>query len=126
MYRLDGLVARAMDQDVVPVLLAIRVFTRTFGSPFCWPGVVFEGPHQKAFDVDVLAYNGSVLHACECKRTAGGLTDGQLADLLAFCERMGARPAIAALEGTFAPAQRARIEERGGAVLERDQLLAAT
>ena len=123
MYRLDGLVARAMDQDVVPVLLTVRAFARTFGSDYTWPGVVFEGPHQPAFDVDVLAYNGSVLRACECKRTAGGLTGSQLNDLLAFCERVNATPAIAALEGAFAADLRARVEDHGGVVFERERLL---
>lgn len=48
-YRLDGLAARVMDQDVLPVLLALPAF-RVQGLFFCWPGVHFKRD-DKVMDV---------------------------------------------------------------------------
>jgi hypothetical protein len=45
-FQLDGLMARVIDQDVLPVLLALRRLQRTFGSgeqpTYACPGVEFD------------------------------------------------------------------------------------
>lgn len=50
-YRLDGLMARIMDQDILPVLLTLRATRPPAGSTelfFAWPGVeVSKGDHPK-------------------------------------------------------------------------------
>ena len=45
-YRLDGLVARAMGQDIVPVLLTLRYFLNrreSSGGGHWWPGLDLLG-----------------------------------------------------------------------------------
>jgi hypothetical protein len=124
-YRLDGLMARAMDQDLLPVLLALNS-TQT-DQPLlraAWPGVNVAGPNGQA-EYDLIASDGENVWVAECKARAGVLPQAQLDGLLDFCRRHSALPVLAALDGAFAAEQRDAVLERGGRVLERAQLLCA-
>jgi hypothetical protein len=119
------LTARSMDQDLLPVLLAVRALRRAFtGYLFhAWPGIELTCGRD-AVDVDLLAH-GAWVACCEVKATASGLKEPQLADLICLCEHVGARPCIAALEGSFPEAVAQEIRRRDGLVFERSDLLAA-
>jgi predicted transcriptional regulator len=123
-YRLDGLMARAMDQDVLPVLLALRALKRLFSDRlvFSWPGVEFTRSGA-GVDVDVLLYNQDAVYCCEVKLNAESLHRAQLDKQLALCDALGGRPALAALNGEFATDLQAEVLHRSGLVLTRTQLL---
>lgn len=122
-FRLDGLTARAMDQDLLPVLLAMRALrTRFEGSWFsAWPGVEFACDGRRV-DVDLLAHGPWVV-CLEAKANAASLERSQLDALMGLCDRLGARPGIAALEGTFDTTLAHAVTERQGVVLQRADLL---
>ncbi|MBA2517314.1 MAG: hypothetical protein H0V22_08385 [Solirubrobacterales bacterium] len=122
-FRLDGLTARAMDQGLLPVLLAVRAIRRTFAGyeVRVWPGIEFERGDKKV-DVDVLAY-GAWLLCCEVKTHADGLERNQLNELLELCDAIEARPGLAALDGEFSAEDIDAVIRRGGVVLHRAQLL---
>jgi hypothetical protein len=126
-YRLDGLTARIMDQDTLPVLLALRAFRRLLGGAglfFAWPGVAFtRNEHGAAVDADLLVSAQGTIFCCEVKTTATSLDDSQLDGVLKLAERLKARPALAALTGEFPETHRAAVFERGGRILERADLL---
>jgi hypothetical protein len=123
-YRLDGLAARAMDQDLLPVLLALRTAARTFAAPrfYAWPGVEFSGPGG-TIDVDLLCSNGEDVWAFEVKDNAASLKDDQLARLLDLADRLSARPALAGLRNNFTASQHRSVGERNGLVFEAADLL---
>lgn len=123
-YRLDGLTARAMDQDLLPVLLALRAARHLFrGHLFnAWPGLELAAGGE-ATDVDLLAY-GPWLLCCEVKLHAGSLGESQFQKLLRLCDRIGARPGLAALDGSFDEEFLREVQQREGQVFERAQLLA--
>lgn len=126
-YRLDGLMARVMDQDVLPVLLAVRQLRRLFNTPHgltSWHGVEFTSGRE-AVDIDVLAYNGDQLFVCECKDNGGGLHDRQLRRVLEFANKCDARPVLACLRGTFARKQQDLIAGRNGIILHPTDLIEA-
>jgi hypothetical protein len=108
----------------LPVLLALNALRRD-DRPLlaAWPGVDVVGPDGKS-EYDLIASNGEGVWVAECKTSAGGLPSEQLDGLLSFCRRHGALPVLAALDGTFEPAQRAAVADLGGLVLERDALIA--
>lgn len=128
MYRLDGLMARAMDQDVLPVLLALRAFVPSAhdARPFsAWPGLEFTAHEQRnGTDVDLLVSYGDTVFCCEVKTSASGLGSRQLDGLLQVCDRLNARPAVAALHGTFSAHTVKAITSRRGRILDADVLLA--
>jgi hypothetical protein len=128
-YRLDGLMARGMSQDIVPVLLALRAFakSRPLGGSFAaWPGLLFkERDGSRRVEVDLVVSFGGTVFCCEVKKTAHTLKDAQLRDLLELCARLQARPAIAALNGDFPVQHGTRITDLGGRVLDGRTLLAA-
>jgi hypothetical protein len=125
MYRLDGLMARAMDQDVLPVLLALRALRPERGLTelfFAWPGVKFtrEGT---TVDIDLLVSNGETAWCVEAKNNATGLGEAQLHKVMDVAKRLGALPGIAAVEGSFDPALAEKVESAGGRVLTGENLL---
>lgn len=122
--RLDGLMARAMDQDLLPVLLALRAVRRRFAGYLfsAWPGVELTR-NGRAVDVDLLAH-GPYLLCCEVKANAASLERDQLDNLLALCDAVGARPGLAALAGTFEASLANEVRDRDGPVLHRSGLLA--
>ena len=125
-YRLDGLMARVLDQDVLPVILSYRrarAVLRSGVDVSTWPGVEFSNAHG-AVDIDLLAYNGQHVYCVEAKSNASSLGDDQFQALLTFCDSVSARPALAASHGAFDPAQRAAVEKRSGLVWEPTELFA--
>jgi DNA-binding MarR family transcriptional regulator len=122
-YRLDGLMGRAMDQDLLPVLLALRALLKNSGPPRAvWPGLEFTGGENPS-EQDLLISNGQEVWVAECKLSAEGLPDGQLHGLLQFAELHEATPVVAALTGSFSETQRTKVLGREGLVLERGDLL---
>jgi hypothetical protein len=125
MYRLDGLMARAMDQDVLPVLLTLRAL-RPEGGPtelfFAWPGVEFTRDESKV-DIDLLVSNGQTVWCIEAKNNATGLGEPQLRKVMGVAERLGALPGIAAVDGRFDPALADKVKTAGGRVLTGEDLL---
>lgn len=127
-YRVDGLMGRVMDQDVLPVLLAYRHVRRSLRSGqnvAGWLGVEFA-KDGFAVDVDLLAYNGQHIYCIECKRNASTLTDAQLKRVVEFADAVGAIPGIASLAGKVSAWQRALLEQHSGVVFGADQLLSET
>jgi hypothetical protein len=126
LYRLDGLMARAMDQDLLPVVLALRALRPAPDQPnlfFAWPGVLLAHEGRKPVDVDLLISDGRAVWCYEIKNNANGLHQRQLGQLTRLAADIGARPGIAALEGSFAPELTAQVTNSAGRVLERNELL---
>lgn len=132
-YRLDGLMARIMDQDTLPVLLTLRATRPPAGGSelfFAWPGVEVSKADRPKFDIDLVVSHGtnaegaSNVWCIEVKKTATSLGDKQLSRLLEVAAELEARPGIAAMKGEF-PAEFAEpVLEAGGYVLTADQLFA--
>jgi hypothetical protein len=132
-YRLDGLMARIMDQDILPVLLAVRALrppAETGELFFAWPGVEVSKGDRPKCDIDLVVSHGTNVNSTsnvwciEVKKTAASLGGKQLARLLEVATELEARPGIAAMQGEF-PEELARpIIEAGGRVLTADQLFA--
>lgn len=124
-YRLDGLMAWVMDQDLLPVMLCLRSLLGRSGKPKgVWPGVRFKGPGDRDCEYDLVLSNGATVWVAECKLRASGLSDLELDRLIEFCRRFDSVPVIAAPNGGFAASQRSSIEAVGGLALEADDLLA--
>lgn len=113
-----------MDQDLLPVLLALRKVRRLFDGYLltAWPGVELTRA-GRAVDVDLLAH-GPYLLCCEVKANAASLERRQLDGLLDLCERVGARPGLAGLKGVFDHEFVTEVQTRGGPVWHRADLLA--
>jgi hypothetical protein len=125
-YQLDPLMARAMDQNLLPVLLTLGYLysPAVAGAVAFWPGIeiVDAGGGMQDCDI-VLAQEESVI-VCECKQTAEGLTLDQAERTLALAELFGAVTYFSALEGDFNDEIKELAAERGRTVLvTRGQLL---
>jgi hypothetical protein len=127
-YRLDGLMARMMDQDVLPVLLTLRALKppQERGELFFgWPGVEVKKGTLPKVDIDLLVSSGASRVRCfEVKKNAGGLKAYQLDKLLTACSDLGASPGLAAIEGAFPDELAAKVREAAGQVLTAEQLFA--
>jgi|GEM_PF-2259783 len=130
-YRLDGLMARIMDQDILPVLLTIRALrppAQTGQLLFAWPGVEVRKDARSKFDIDLVVSHGTNVDGIsnawciEVKKTAESLHEKQLARLLEVAAELEARPGIAAMHGEFPETLSRRVIEAGGAVLTAQQL----
>jgi len=121
-YQLDGLMARAMDQDLLPVLLTLRACIPGDVSAVraAWLGLEFES-NEGVAEHDFLLSTGAKVTVAECKATAS-ISDEQLRGLLRFAESHDARPVIGALAGTFPAPQKQAVIELGGGVFERADL----
>jgi Holliday junction resolvase len=75
-------------------------------------------------EVDLLTSDGQNVIAAEVKTNAAGLDREQLDGLLELCDAVCARPCIAALEGTFEAEVRELVQDLGGRVLHRSDVLA--
>jgi hypothetical protein len=122
-YQLDGLMARAMDQDLLPVLLTLRASMPEDPSTIkaAWLGLEFS-KEETTKEHDLLLSDGKDVWIAECKATAS-ITEAQLENLLDFCATHQARPILAALSGNFSDLHRGAVHEQEGRVLERPQLL---
>ena len=71
-YQLDPLMARAMDQDLLPVLLTLRhLYSPAGGATGAfWPGldIIPMGERAKKQDCDVLLAQEGNVTVCECKQ----------------------------------------------------------
>jgi hypothetical protein len=125
-YRLDGLMARAMDQDVLPVLLTLRAVRPPAEQPtlfFAWPGVEVTAGAGKPVDIDLLVSDGHNVWCFEVKQNATGLNQAQFRKLLDVATKLKARPCIAAVDGAFPPDFSDRVQQAGGRVLTGNELL---
>jgi hypothetical protein len=105
-YRLDGLTARAMSQDLLPVLLTLRHLLgrpETRPGAHWWPGLdLYEsGSDTPDDEIDLLVADGGNLRVCEVKARAPGITVDTVTELIATAKRLGGDPVIAALEGEW-------------------------
>jgi hypothetical protein len=106
-YQLDPLMARAMDQDLLPVLLTLRYLSTPQGSSTTgafWPGLVLFEPGRREEterDCDVLVAQSGRVTICECKKTAHNLTPRQTAQVLEVAKRLDAAAVFSAVEGEF-------------------------
>ncbi len=124
-YQLDGLMARTMDQDLLPVLLTLRRLRKHAADGTiraAWPGIELTGA-DGANEVDLVASDGRAVWLAECKMSAGGLTADQLDRLLELASRCGARPVFGALDGALDQQLHAQLVARGGLVFLRDDLI---
>jgi hypothetical protein len=105
-YRLDGLMARVMDQDVLPVLLTLRHLLTRSAHPaqaLWWPGLdLFEDHRSDAIaEIDLLLATDGKLYAVECKLEAAGLTATEAQAHLELADRIGSRATFGALRGEW-------------------------
>lgn len=126
-YMLDGLAAQLTEHGMLPVILALRraqIKNPEGAAFFAWPGLLFREGDEPPTDADLLVSNGEVVQIFECKSKAEWLGGEQVQKLLLLCERVGARPGIAALEGRFSHDVTEAITKAGGEVLLRADLIA--
>ncbi len=102
-YQLDPLMARAMDQDLLPVLLTLRHLYSPDGaaSGAFWPGLELTRDDGKKQDCDVLLAQDGKVTVCECKLSAASLSVAQANATIALAEELGANTVFAAVEGDF-------------------------
>ena len=128
-YRLDGLAARVMDQDLLPVLLTLRESYRLLGQGrlfFGWVGIEFLRKEDgKRTDADLVVSDGEHVWLFEVKSNAAGLGGEQLNDLVQLAAQLEARPCLSALVGSFTQDQIATIESASGLIFGSDQLVPA-
>lgn len=125
-YQLDGLTARVMDQDLVPVLLALRALRNQVGASdrfFAWPGVELKNGSETS-EVDLLVSTGKEVWLGEVKSNCANLQQGQLNRLLALAAELRAKPLIAGLDGEFSASLADAVGQAGGRVLDRSKLFA--
>src|SRR5439155_15658785 len=75
-YQLDPLMARAMDQNLLPVLLTLRYLysPSVAATGAFWPGLEIINADGTMQDCDILlAQEGNTI-VCECKQNAAWLT----------------------------------------------------
>jgi hypothetical protein len=127
-YRLDGLVARAMDQDLVPVLLTLRHLLARYGTGpnvVWWPGLdLYEHDSKQAdHEIDLLIADRGELDACEIKKDANAVTREEAIALADLAERLVARPIIAAPNGHWRDEVTELSRERKICLLDKRTLL---
>lgn len=126
-YRLDGLMARCIDQDLLVVLLALRATELEQDAVIeqSWPGLLLlsDGDHATEVEIDLLVSTGRRVTVLECKTTAENLQPEEADRLVSTAARMKALPSVAALHGEFSPQTREKVVRAGGLCLERHHLL---
>lgn len=124
-YRLDGLMAWVMDQDLLPVMLCLRALLERAPVPRgIWPGVEFKYPAGQDCEQDLVLSNGSTVWIAECKSRAEKLSTKEALALVEFCKEFEAVPVIAAPKGSFSARAREVVEDARGLCLGADALLA--
>ncbi len=102
--RLDGLAETMMDNDLLPVLAAVRRFTprdRSALQMAYWPGLDVTVPGAPTVDFDVFFGFGPERLVAECKRTADSLKLDQATRIVEMARRIGAQVYFCALKGSF-------------------------
>jgi len=107
-YRLDGFVARAMSQDIIPVVLTLRHLidkSAPRGEGRWWGGLdLYESDADESTqEIDLLYAEAGAINLCEVKRTAGGLTVAQAEKLCTLASRLNAQPVFSAPAGEWDP-----------------------
>jgi hypothetical protein len=102
-YQLDPLMARAMDQDLLPVLLTLRHLYSPDGaaSGAFWPGLEIVRTDGTKLDCDILLAQDGQVTVCECKLSADSLSVAQANATITLAEELGASTVFAAVEGDF-------------------------
>jgi hypothetical protein len=105
-YRLDGLVARALDQDLLGALLVLRLLLERSAqakSVAWWPGLeLFELSSTSAVaEIDLLFAADGVLTVCEVKADAAGMDATAVTRFVELADRIGARRILAAPAGQW-------------------------
>jgi hypothetical protein len=124
-YQLDPLMARAMDQDLTPVLLTLRYLYSpegAVGGAF-WPGVELTDEAGNKQDCDILLAQERQATVCECKKSAAGLTLAQAEQTIALAERLDANTVFSGLEDTFSDEIQQLAQTKGVRLVAREQLL---
>jgi hypothetical protein len=123
-YRLDGLMAQAMDQDLAPALLLVHRLAASSPRALYWPGLdLFRGGSRDSVaELDLLLANGGQVLVGECKRRADALTTEEVKRRAALSDELGARSVFAALDGRFAPEVRQAVADAAGHLLDRQRL----
>jgi hypothetical protein len=124
-YQLDPLMARAMDQDLMPVLLTLRYLYSPAGAAAgaFWPGLEIRDASGAKQDCDVLLAQDGQVTVCECKKSGTGLTLTQAEQTIALAGRLGANTIFAALEGDFSDEVKVLVQPPGVRLVTREQLL---
>ena len=125
-YQLDPLMARAMDQNLLPVLLTLRYLysPAVAVAEAFWPGLEIIEADGTMQECDILLAQEESVIVCECKESATGLTPEEAEKTLALAALFGAVTYFAALEGHFSEEIQSLARERGRIVLlTRTQLL---
>ncbi len=124
-YRLDGLMARCMDQDLLPVLLSLSNMASLGPSvriQQAWPGLeIFDGTDKR--EVDLLVSTGRKVTVFECKANARSMSERNARALINIARGLAAIPTVAALDGEFSRPVRDAVESHGGVCLEKRHLL---
>lgn len=126
-YRLDGLMGRVMDQDLLPVLLSLRLLFTPTESPLSaayWPGLEISADGY-AREVDLLLAVDGVLTAVECKRQASNVSTSDVERLVEVATRLSANPILATLEGALSDEVQAMAAERALRLLGSSDLIAS-
>jgi hypothetical protein len=126
-YQLDPLMARAMDQDLMPVLLTLRYLYSPAGAAAgaFWPGIEIIDETGAKQDCDVLLAQDGEVSVCECKKKASTLTLAQAERTIALAEKLGAKTIFSALEGDFADEINELAQRPDVRLVTREQLLPA-
>ena len=126
-YQLDPLMARAMDQDLLPVLLTLRHLYSPEGSAAgaFWPGleIALTVTPDTPQDCDILFAQDGNVTICECKNWAPSLSVSQAEATLALADRLEARTIFAAMDGEFSDEVRALAEPPHLQLLTRTELV---
>jgi hypothetical protein len=123
-YRLDGLMARVMDQDLLPVLLSLRKLappSETLSVCY-WPGIEIRGDNLSR-ECDLLVAASGLVTTLEAKRRAEALKIADAEATVALAQRLGARCVFAALEGEYATDVVEYAESNGAQLLRAGDLL---
>jgi hypothetical protein len=129
-YRLDGLMARVMDQDLLGTLLTLRLLLEQAvgGKGIAWwPGLeLFEASALEAFaEIDLLFAVDGTLTVCEVKADAAGADAQAITRLMELADRVGAKRLLAAPAGQWDPAVEELCAEHRVALLGPAELVTA-
>lgn len=124
-YQLDPLMARAMDQDLMPVLLTLRYLYSPEGAAAgaFWPGLEMTDRTATTQDCDILLAQDGHVTVCECKKSALGLTVTQAEKTIELAATLGANTIFSALEGDFSAEVKQLAERPDVRLLMREELL---
>jgi hypothetical protein len=124
-YQLDPLMARAMDQDLLPVLLTLRYLYSPEGAAggAFWLGLEITDAAGTTQDCDILLGQEGQVTVCECKKSAGALTRGQAERTIALADCLEANTIFAALDADFSDDVKEIAQPPRARLVTREQLV---